>query len=373
MKKFKFILTVISVIIILLSFAVPAFAFDENENTLFEESGATNLFESLDENTKDALNDIGIDELTTEKIFQVSPKRIVSAILDTVSMNFSKALKLFFNLIVILVFQSVIQSIYNEENSKISQIVFTLLLTTAATVPAYEAITLAASQILTSAGFMLSFIPVYSFLLSSCGNITQAVNFNTLLFTASQLIVQISGTFFIPVSGVLMSINIASAINPVLPLDSITGAIKKSITIILTLISTVFIGFLSFKGTIASDVDALTVRSIRTVSGSVIPFIGSSVADAYASVLGSLKLINSCFGFFGIIVIVLLNLPVITELLLYYLSFHFASVTAQMLKNDSSKLLDSIAGVISIINTIVIFVSILLTVSVGIMLKARVT
>ena len=372
MKKSKVIITIVSVLILLFLAVLPVYALDETTDSIIEESGANNLFESLDDNTKELLNEFGIDSVNTEQIFKVSPEKVVSSIINVISLNFSKVFKLFFNLLAILVFESVAQSIVNDEKSKLADITFTLLITTAATVPAINVITLASSHIITSAGFMISFIPVYAFLLSASGNITQAVSFNTILFTASQFILQFCQTVMMPLTGILISINIASAINPVLPLDSITKAVKKTVIILLTFVSTVFIGFLSLKGTIASDVDALTVRSIRTVSGAVIPFIGSSVADAYSSVLGSLKIINSSFGFMGIIIIFIINAPIIIELLMYFFTFYFASIVAQMLKCESSKLLENIASVLSVINTIVVFVSIVFTVSVGIMLKTRI-
>ena len=372
MKAVKLLSTISATIILIIIFTISCSAQEEQEYYVLDESGAYELFDSLDSETKEMLSDFGIEELSADQIFQVSPKRVITSIINIVSGKLFDVLKLLVCLSVILVFQSVAQSITNEEKSNIQSIAFTLLITTALTTSAYKALTLACSQIVTCSDFMLSFIPVYTVLLSSCGNISAAVNFNTLLFSASQFIAAFFKTALMPLMGVLMSINIASAINPALPLSSITGALKKIVTVILTFISTVFIGFLSFKGTIASSVDALTVRSIRTVSGSLIPFIGSSVADAYSSVLGSLKLINNCFGFLGILTVFIIVMPVIIELLMYYIVFHFASVTAQMLKCESSKLLENTANVISVITVFVVFVSILFIVSIGIMLKARV-
>ena len=252
-----------------------------------------------------------------------------------------------------------------------SDIVFLLLITTASAAPAYSAVTLAASHLLTVSDFMIAFIPIYAFILSYSGNFTQALNFNTLLFSASQLIISFSDNYLIPVTGMLMSMNIASAVNPVLSLESLSKGIKKAITVILTFISTLFIGFLSLKGNIASSVDSLTIRSIRTVSGSVIPFVGSALADSYSSVLGSLKLINDCFGFLGITVLCVMNLPVIIELLLYIFSFRIAAMIGEMLGCENSKILNSIADILAIANTVVLIVTVVFTVSTGLMLKAR--
>jgi len=370
MKNFKFVFIIISTIVLIFVLSFSSFAFDETAYETFDDSGAYEVFDSLDEETKEILSDLGIEDINAESVFKISPKRIVEEIIKIVSGKLAEPIKLFFTLSLILIIESVFKSVSNEEKNSISEIIFILLISTAAAVPSYEVITFAASFLLTASDFLISFIPVYAFLLSSSGNITQALNFNTLLYGASQLIISVSKNILIPVMGVLMSLNIASSVNPILPLNKITGTFKKVVTVTLTLISTLFIGFLSFKGSVAASVDALTVRSIRTVSGSVIPFIGSSLADAYSSVLGSLKLINNCFGFLGIITVCVLTLPVIIELLLYYFSLHLASVTGEMLGCESSKILEGMAGVISIVNVIVIFVSVIFTVSIGIVLKA---
>lgn len=368
----KIVLLIFFTALIFFSFSLYSFAVDEISDDYVSDSGAYEVFDNIDESTKDILSDLGIEEFNTEQVFKISPKRIISEIIKIISNKIISPVKLCLTLITVLIIQSAVKSFSNDENKSVSDIVFILLLSTAAAVPAYNSITLAASHLLTVSNFMISFVPVYAVLLSSSGNFSQALNFNSLLFAASELIVSFSENYILPITGIMMSLNIASSVNPVLKLDSLIGIIKKAVTIILTFISTLFIGFLSLKGSIASSVDALTVRSIRTVSGSVIPFIGSSLADAYSSVLGSLKLINNCFGFLGILVLCAINLPVIIELLLYYFSFKIASMVGEILNCEQSKILDGIAGIVSITNITVVFVSVIFTVSTGLMLKTRV-
>ncbi len=366
----KRILTVLLLFVLFSLLTVSSYALDGETEEYISDSGVYEVFNSLDNETKESLSDLGIDEFSTEQIFKISPQKIITQIINTVSGKIVSPLKLFITLSIILVFESAAQSVTNEDNKSLSGIVFVLLLVTVSSTYAVNAFTLASSHLMTVGNFMISFVPVYAVLLSSSGSFTQALNFNTLLFTASQFIASFSENYLMPFGGILMSLSICSSLNPVISLEKAVNSVKKILTVTITFISTLFVGFLSLKGSVASSVDALTVKSIRTVSGSVIPFIGSTLADAYSSVLGSLKLINNCFGFLGIITLAAINFPVIIELLLYYFAFHFASVIGDMINSESSKILENIASIISIFNIIVIFTTVVFTVSTGIMLKA---
>ena len=66
-----------------------------------------------------------------------------------------------------------------------------------------------------------------------------------------------------------------------------------------------------------------------------------------------------------------MNLPVIIELLLYIFSFRIAAMIGEMLGCENSKILNSIADILAIANTVVLIVTVVFTVSTGLMLKAR--
>jgi len=372
MKNNKLFAVIVFVVVIINLFSIESFAENEETGDYFsEDSGAYTLIENLDDETRDILSSLGIDEVDFEQIYQVSPQRIITVFLNILKGKIFSPLKLLLIIIVIEIFQSVCESAVSEKNKQIFNAVFTLLILTAAVVPVINLISDACSNILLTNEFMISFIPVYAVLLSSTGNFTQAINFNTALFSASQFIVSFVKTYLLPLMSVYLCINIASVINPVVKLKNTSSVIKKTVTVILSCASVIFIGFLSVKGSIASNIDAVAIRGIRTVTGAFIPYIGSSLADAYASLAGSLSLINKSVGFLGIIIIFIMNIPIISELFLYYLSLHIGYIVGDMLGNENSKSLDLLADVLSLINIIVIFTMVVFIVSIGIVIKAK--
>jgi stage III sporulation protein AE len=368
--KVLIILSVTALLICFFSISANA-AKQDILNERLTESGIYELYDSVDENTKEILETIGINDISTESIYSVSPKNVITALIDIISGKLTRPVKMMMILSIISIFASLTNSLTDNGNSSVFNTVFTLLTAVSVLVPATEAITLAASALKVISGFMISFIPVFVFLLTSSGNAASAINFNTLLFSLCQLITQFSNSFMLPVSGIYISFNIASTVNPVFPFRTVSKSVNRVITVLLTLAATIFVGILSLKGNIAANIDAVTVRSIKTVSGAVIPFVGSALGDAYASIVGSLQLINSTVGFLAILIIFSMIFPVTAELFLWYICFHFSSVIGEALGCKTSGLISSIASAISIINTLVIFVSAVFIISIGLMLKTR--
>ena len=371
MKTKDIIFLILTIIVLFLVLNITSFA-AENDivDSALESSGANELFDSLDDETKQALSTVGIDELNLEEIYSVSPKRIITLIIEIFKGRFTEPLKLFFLLVIILFFESVTEGILNTNKDDFRSIIFTLLICSVTVVHIIECISLACSNLLLTSDFMIAFIPVYVFLLSSSGRITQALNFNTLIFGLGELIINLSKSILLPIMSVFVSINIACCVNPVMPIKSVAESIKKVITLCLTLISTVFVGILSVKGNIASSIDAVTLRSIKTLSGAAIPIIGSSMGDAYASIAGSMGLISNSVGFLGILIIAVINLPVIIELFLWYMCLNLSSIVGEALGSSSAKLLKSLSGAVSVINIILVLTSAVFIISTGIVIKA---
>ena len=118
--------------------------------------------------------------------------------------------------------------------------------------------------------------------------------------------------------------------------------------------------------------DSVAVKGVKTLVSSTVPIVGSALGDSLTSILGSIALIKNTVGFFGILVIALINLPVIIDLLLWYLAVAFASAVSGTLGlAQIQKMLDGIGATISLVNVLVIFTAFLFTVSTGIILQFR--
>ena len=63
---------------------------------------------------------------------------------------------------------------------------------------------------------------------------------------------------------------------------------------------------------------------------SLIPIVGSSISEAYSSLLGSINVIKSSVAVVGIIVIMIISLPPLIEGMLYCIAFSILSYICEM-------------------------------------------
>ena len=128
----------------------------------------------------------------------------------------------------------------------------------------------------------------------------------------------------------------------------------------------------TIKGALASSADSVSVKGIKLLAGNTIPIVGGAIGDAYTSVLGSLNLIKGTVGAFGIFAIAAVNIPVITEMLLWMIAVNICSALCGLLgEENAAKVLDGVSGVLSLTNTITVFSAVVFILSTGIILSLR--
>ena len=151
--------------------------------------------------------------------------------------------------------------------------------------------------------------------------------------------------------------------------ERILKTVRKSVVIILSLCSTVLTGLLTTQSILASSSDSVVLKGIRFISGTFVPIVGNGVGDAISSVFSSFLIMRNTLGVFVIIVILLINLPAMVELLVWYFALEICSIVSTMFDlNHMSDVIDSLASVISLINTVLFFVTFVLTISTGVII-----
>ena len=169
-----------------------------------------------------------------------------------------------------------------------------------------------------------------------------------------------------------MMVTLLSSVSDNVNSAKIISLLKKIISIVLGVLSTVFVGLVTIKGALASSADSVSVKGIKLLAGNTIPIVGGAIGDAYTSVLGSLNLIKGTVGAFGIFAIAAVNIPVITEMLLWMLAVNISSALCGLLgEENATKVLDGVSGVLSLTNTITVFSAVVFILSTGIILSLR--
>lgn len=358
----KRIFIIISVILLLFSFQVSAFAID---------SDLEEVWNSTDEQTKEYLEDLGINELTLEEIFDLSPTRVIEFLIDLAFNGGVTIVKNLTVIIVVLVITAIANS-FLRESDKTEQIVYfvsTLIIISMVVVPISRMITDAVAGIKTSTVFVNSYLPVMTAIIIASKNPALAVTYNSFSLFLSSFISNVANSFLVPCVSALLSFNILSSFSFENYRERIIKAIRKMIVVILSLFSTVYTGLLTTQSILATSSDSIALKGIRFISGAFVPIVGGGVGDALSSVFSSFIIMKNTLGVFVIIVIILINLPVMLELLLWYFALNLCSIVSSMFNlNQITDIIDSLASILSLLNIIMFFITFVLVISTGVII-----
>ena len=213
-------------------------------------------------------------------------------------------------------------------------------------------------------GFMIVFVPVFTAAAAMCGSLTTSGVYNVLILGASELITQLAESYLLPVLGAATALSVTGSVFPDTSLESAAALLKKVSIWCISVIMTLFTGFVSVKCTIAARTDGVAVKAAKTVISGMVPVVGGAVSDAYATVKGSFEVIGTTAGAAGIIGIVLLILPHILELFAYRGVMLAGAAAADMFSVPTvGKLLRSLDSALAIAQCVLVCYSLMFLIS----------
>ncbi len=349
--------------IILLIFLcqVNVFSYDYDET----------IFENIDESTKEYLYDLGLNEISFDKLFELSPTRVIEFIFSLAFDKTTSLIEIFIKILFVLIIAAVASSFLNNNTqlSKVVDYISILIILSFIMESLSRILTDAAVGLKTSGLFINSYLPVMVGIIVASRNPTMAVTYNTFTIVLSNIISFISNKLLIPFISIMFSFNIISSFSDDNYYLKINKIVRRIIVVVLSLFSTLYTGLLSLQSILTSSADNFALKGIKFISGTFIPVVGSNVSDTISTVISSFIIMKSTLGVFIIIVIILINLPVMIELLIWYFFLELCSVFSSLLKIDSiTDVLESLASSVSLLNIILFFITFVLVISTGIII-----
>lgn len=349
------------IVILLFSFSLCSYSYDYGED----------LFENIDDSTKEYLNELGVDEISFEKLFEMTPTRVIEFIF---SLAFDKTTSLVdrFVLIFFVLIISAIASSFLNENAQLNKVVdyISILIVLSFIMESISRIlTDAAVGLKSSNIFINAYLPIMVGIIVASKNPALAVTYNSFTILLSNLISFFSDKLLVPLISAIFSFNIISSFSDDDYHLRVNKIFRRLVIVILSLFSTLYTGLLTTQSILASSSDSFTLKGIKFISGTFIPIVGSNVSDAVSSVISSFLIMKSTLGVFIIIVIILINLPVMVELLIWYFFLGLCSIVSSLLKLDSiTDVFDCLASTISLLNIVLFFITFVLVISTGIII-----
>ena len=345
----------------------------DDYSSFYESSGADRLDDTLPDDIKDRLDSAGIDIADWQSLLSPSPKKLVSMFGDMARGSFSMPIKDMTLIAGIGILVGLIKGTAAAENfsEPLNTVIgcavaITVFASSAGVISQWESAGKATSD------FMLALIPVLAGIITAAGNPTLALTYGSFAMAAAQAAAQTAGNEIMPLCGAFSAFGASAALSPELKLTKLAEMIKKLAIGVLSFAAAAFSAVLGLKSLLAGSADTLTSKGIKLALSSAVPIVGGALSDAYSSIIGSVALLKSTVGVFGVIAVVLMDLPVILQLTARILLLKLLGVLSSSMGDDAScEVLETLSSALTVINAAIIFTAALFIISTGIVISVK--
>ncbi|MBR6107058.1 MAG: hypothetical protein IKQ39_03530 [Oscillospiraceae bacterium] len=329
--------------------------------------------EMVPEAAREALSESEISFQEPESVLELSPSDYLHRFLRTLKQEAAAPLTLLGALLSLTLLSSLLSGLSDTvTESGMRRLVGTLcvlICTAGAARPLCGCLRRTAEALQTGQLFMLSFVPVFSAFLAAGGHAASGAAYQVFILFLSETVMQLTNALLFPLLQTAAAIGIVDAVNPELRLGGFVSGFRTAVTWTLTSLMTLFSALLSVRSFVAASADSLAAKSVKLLSSSLIPIVGSAVSDAYGTVQGSLRLVRNGAGAIGILVLLALILPPLLSLLLYRAVFAAARIFADAAGTDAlSALFKHIQSVLAAAFAMLICFAVMLIFSCAILL-----
>lgn len=343
----------------------------EKEEELFNE--ITGSLESIiDEDTKNILEDFGIDDFSYDEIYTASFDNIGKYFQEYLYEKIKNITGYFFQMLCVLILVSVIKNFFSSDNGKSYNYLGNILVILMSGGYISDTLNVMLSSMKTGSAFMISFVPIYTVIIALSGSISSAVSYNTVTLAYAELLTGFINNYAVDIVGLFIAVSISLSFNSMINLNRFVAGANKTVNTVIGFLAGIFTAVLSFKGVLSVSLDSASSKSIRFLITNLIPIVGSSISDAYSSLVGSINLIKGSVAAIGIIVILIISAPAIIEGGVYCICFSFLSCLAEMFgENQISLTLKALNTGIKTILLLSVLQTFILIISTGIMLSVK--
>lgn len=360
-------------IVILLSFfslSISVSAFEENIDSYKEEFDFQSIADAVDDETAGILAEIGIDEISFEKLFSVSFSKVFKVLFDITARSLKAPVSFFVSATGILILTALFSSF--QSSSQIVSVIGNSVLALSLAVPVANAVTTAFSVLETLNVFTTAFAGVFSMLVSSSGKLALGTSYASLAVLSDTLFSTLLSWVSQPAVNAMCSLGFLSCFDIFKFSEKISLAVKKIYIFFLGFVGTFFSGIVTLKGVMGAGVDSLTSRGIRFVVGRTVPVVGGAVSDTYSALVSSLSLIKSTVGVFGIVTVVLTVLPSLLELVGWVFALSVVTSVAEISGTDScTGMFNIFKDALILLSATTVFSAVIFVVSVGVVIFVK--
>lgn len=371
MKRFlKLLIIFVSTVSLFFSLNISASAFEENIDSYKEEFDFQRITDAIDDETAELLAEMGIDEISFEKLFSVNASKVFNVLFNITKRSLREPIKFLVTATGVLILTALFSSFLNT--SQTVSVIGNSVLALAVSIPVANGVTTAFSVLEILNVFTTAFAGVFAMLVSASGKVALGTSYASLAVLSDTLFSTLLSGISQPAINGMCSLGFLSCFDIYKFSEKISGTVKKLYITFLGFVGTFFSGIVTLKGVMGAGVDSLTSRGIRFVVGRTVPVVGGAVSDTYSALVSSLSLIKSTVGIFGIVTVVLTVFPSLLELLGWVFALSVVISISEILgSNDCVGMFNIFKDALTLLGATTVFSAVIFIVSVGVVIFVR--
>jgi len=376
-KKIVFVVGL--AVVIVLCFTPRAFAYEPEVvlppgfEAQLEAVDTDGLVQALPPETRDALRELGIEGIDLYSLLRASPRDIINQFLNMLQGGLGSVISSGVLALGVVLLTSFAFSIMpdDEKTRRTLEVTGSMLALILLLPGLAELMRASAAVVEVGANFSLALIPILAGILTASGRPAMAVSYHGLTFAAAQGLSQLASGVIIPVTGVVLGLSLVDGAAQDARLSAVANSIKKAVIGTFAVLASLFTALLSIKSVITNTADAMVIRGVRVVVGSI-PLVGGAISEATGAILSSVNLVKGAVGGFALIAALLLYAPVLIELLLWSVMLKLLSGAAELFgQSKAAGVFKSTAYAVAILSACVVFNAALLLISTGLVITMR--
>ena len=340
-----------------------------------ENFGINSFIENSNKYTGEFFEDIDISEILNSAISgNIDNQSLYQRILNLFGTELQTGIKTLLSILVIIIIHSILKSVSEDlENDTISSIIYYVQYIAIVTIILSnfsDIVQMVKNTANNLVGFMNCLVPILLSLMIYTGSITTGSVIEPIILFMINFIGNLIETVFIPITLIIAAICIVSKISDKVQIEKLSKFMKSSLTWVLGIILTIFVGVLSIEGTLSSSVDGITAKTAKAVVSSAVPIVGKILGDAVDTVLGCGIILKNAVGFVGVIIVIGICIMPIIKLGILTICYKLVSSVCEPIADGKIiSLLDQISDIFKILLAILSAISFMVIIGTTLVIK----
>lgn len=218
--------------------------------------------------------------------------------------------------------------------------------------------------------FMTAFLPVFAGISFASGEMITSTVYTGFFMVCVVTVADFCMKYIVPSINLFMALGITSSISQVINLKPLCRLYSKAVKIGMTAAVSVLCFFLTLQTTITQGQDSMAVKTGKLIVNSAVPIIGSALQSAVGSIYASMGVLKGFFGIAGILIIINMFLPYVTNLAVNWVGYYLMIALSEILENKTAtELLTVFKETTEILLSMSVLFMVLLIFSLTVMIK----